>query len=245
MKILLLAGTGEATQLATALSALGHDVIASLAGATRTPKGMDCETRIGGFGGDAGFEAWLNEHRPDIVLDATHPFASRISHRTVRVCADRQLAYLQLLRPEWQADPAKGIHEVPDVAAVQAFLPPEARVFLATGRQTLLDFASLEDCYLICRQIDTPQRDFPFKNGMFLVGRPPFSAPDEKALFQRLDVNVLVVKNAGGQASYSKVEAAVELGVPVLMLRRPPQPDAPRVATVEEALRWVADLADH
>lgn len=245
MKILLLAGTGEATRLATALSAQGHHVIASLAGATRMPKGLDCETRSGGFGGDSGFVTWLLENAPDMVLDATHPFADKVSHRTARICAERNLPYVQVLRPAWVAEPDQGIHEVPDVAAVQAYLPEDARVFLATGRQTLMDFAPLQGCYLICRQIDAPQRDFPFKNGMFLVGRPPFSAPDEKALFMRLDVNVLVVKNAGGQASYSKIEAAKELGIPVLMLKRPVQPDAPKVETVEDALQWVANLADH
>lgn len=245
MKILLLAGTGEAGQLATALSAQGHGVIASLAGATRAPKGMDCQTRIGGFGGDAGFEAWLEDNRPDLVVDATHPFAIRVTTRTARICKERGLPYVQLLRPAWTVNPAMNQHEVKSVAEAQELIPEGSRVFLATGRQSLMDFAPLRDCFLICRQIDAPQRDFPFKNGMFLVGRPPFSAPDEKQLFQRLDVNVLVVKNAGGQASYSKIEAAAELGIPVIMFARPEPPDAPRVTTVEGAMQWVADLEDH
>lgn len=245
MKILLLAGTGEANRLADALVAAGYAVTASLAGATRMPRLLGCETRIGGFGGAEGFLTWLAEYRPDLVIDATHPFAHRISARSARLCAETNVPYLQLLRPPWQPDVAKNQREVASAAHVRALVPAGARVFLATGRQTLEDFAGFDDCHLICRQIDPPDGPFPFANGVFLVGRPPFSVEDERALFEELKIDWLIVKNAGGQASYSKIEAAADLNIPVLMLARPVQPECEKVACVEEALAWVARLADH
>ena len=84
--------------------------------------------------------------------------------------------------------------------------------------------------------------DFPFAGGRFLVGRPPFSVADEVALFTKLAVDVLVVKNAGGAASRTKLTAARQLGIPVLMIARPPTGNWAVVNDVEAALAWVAAL---
>ena len=95
---------------------------------------------------------------------------------------------------------------------------------------------------LLCRQIDPPDGPFPFPDGDWVIGRPPFSKEQEIALFEQLAVDWLVVKNAGGDASATKLEAARALQIPVAMIARPPQPDAPKVETVEEALAWVDGL---
>ncbi|PTX56073.1 precorrin-6A/cobalt-precorrin-6A reductase [Litoreibacter ponti] len=239
MKILLLAGTGEARDVARGLVARGHQVIASLAGATRAPKDLGCETRFGGFGGDAGFEAWLDRNPVDLVIDATHPFAHRITDRTARICAARGLGYAQLLRPAWEQRDGDRWTFIDHASEASDHISPGARVFLATGRQTLEQFAGLSQSYLICRQIDPPDGPFPFPNGEFLIGRPPFSVVDEVALFQRLKIDWLVVKNAGGEMSRSKLDAAREIGLRVLMLNRPAMPDAPKVDTVDALLEWV------
>ncbi|MCY4179658.1 MAG: cobalt-precorrin-6A reductase [Litoreibacter sp.] len=245
MRVLLLAGTGEAMQLAQALVDQGHQVLASLAGATRTPRPLPCETRVGGFGGADGFLQVLSEYEPDLVLDATHPFAHRISNRTIKICGAENVPYLQLLRPKWKADVSRQIFEVGNASAAREMTEEGARVFLATGRQTLQDFTNFQDCTLICRQIDPPDAPFPFPNGKYLIGRPPFSVQDEIALFKEEKIDILIVKNAGGAASYSKIEAAQELGIRTLMLARPEMSEAPRVETVEEALEWVDGHAHH
>ena len=95
---------------------------------------------------------------------------------------------------------------------------------------------------MICRQIDPPEGPFPFPGGEFLVGRPPFSVADEVALFSRLGVDVLIVKNAGGAASGTKLTAARQLGIPVLMIARPAVGDWPTVFSVDAALAWVRGL---
>lgn len=245
MEILLLAGTGEAAELARRLTRDRHVVISSLAGATRSPKAVAGQVRSGGFGGDAGFKAWLESHRPDLVIDATHPFAARVSMRSARICAQQGIAYLQLLRPPWPVLPARKQFEVNSVAEVRQLVPAGAVVFLATGRQTLDSFGAFSDCHLICRQIEPPEGPFPFVNGEFLVGRPPFSVEDEVALFKKLCVDWLIVKNAGGAASYSKIEAAGMLDIPVIFLARPVQPEAERVADIDGVMEWVARHAGH
>ena len=243
MTLLLLAGTREAQQIASALSDRGVAGIASLAGATRAPRDLGLPMRSGGFGGDEGFRNYLMDNGITAVLDATHPFAARITQRTARICAELSLPYCQLLRPGWQAGPGDRWVMIDQEEDAAAHIKPGATVFLATGRQTLDRFANLSSCRLICRQIDPPDREFPFENGEFLVGRPPFSVKQEMALFSRLGVDWLVVKNAGGMASASKLIAARQLALRVLMINRPPPPpDTFQVETVVEALAWVDAL---
>ncbi|SLN10908.1 Precorrin-6A reductase [Pseudoruegeria aquimaris] len=240
MKLLLLAGTGEARRLAERLSTCGGiEVIASLSGATRSPAPLPVPTRSGGFGGEGGQIKFIQKNGIGAVVDATHPFAHRISARSAALCAKLQIPYLQLLRPEWRAEPGDRWVQVGSGREAPAHIPPGARVFLAVGRQTLTEFESLTACHLICRQIDPPEGAFPFPNGEYHVGRPPFSVAQEEALFRRLRIDWLAVKNAGGEASRTKLVAARNLGLPVLMLARPPQPDAERVETVDAALGWI------
>lgn len=245
MKVLLLAGTAQARELASRLAESGHNVLASLSGATRAPLSQSVKTRVGGFGGEAGFRRFLADMKPDLVVDATHPFAIRITERTARVCRDLSLPYLQLLRPAWVPKPGETWIEIPDAEASRAYVQPGSRVFLATGRQTLEQFAVLSDCYLICRQIDPPDRPFPFPNGEFLVSRPPFTIAEEMDLFRKLKIDWLIVKNAGGEASRPKIDAMMQLGGGVLVLKRPTQPTSEKVETVSEAMHWIKARADH
>lgn len=236
--LLLLAGSGEARQIAADLHRSGVPAIASLAGATRHPEQLPLPTRIGGFGGADGFAAYLKENNITAVLDATHPFASQISQRSAKVAQQMGIPYLQFLRAEWQPGPGDDWVMLEREEQVAEHIPEGANVFLATGRQTLHRYANLAGRALICRQIDPPDRAFPFENGQFLIGRPPFSVDDEMALFQQRGIDWLVVKNAGGIPSRSKLDAARLLKIPVAVIRRPQQPDAPKTDSIKAALNW-------
>jgi len=89
-RVLILGGTAEARALATELATRpGYAVTSSLAGRLAEPARPAGETRIGGFGGVAGLVGWLRENGTDVLVDATHPFAARISARRVtRAAAD-------------------------------------------------------------------------------------------------------------------------------------------------------------
>ncbi len=239
--ILLLAGTGEARVIAAGLAQAGVPALASLAGATRDPRPLPLRTRIGGFGGAAGFLDVVAAEGITRVIDATHPFAARITARTARLCAGAGLPYLLVQRPPWVAGPGDDWIEIDREEDAAAHVPLGATVFLGTGRQGLERFAGLAGRTLICRQIDPPDGPFPFPGGRFLVARPPFSVAEETALFRDLGIDWLVVKNAGGAASATKLVAARQLGLPVLMIRRPPVPAGVAVVeTAEEALAWAA-----
>lgn len=238
MTLLLLAGTGEARLIAAGLAERGISAIASLAGATRDPAALPIPCRIGGFGGETGFRRFLEVENITAILDATHPFATRITVRTARIAAELGVPYLCLVRPEWRPGPGDRWIVIGSEGEAAAHLPAGATVFLATGRQTLARFDNLGDRRVYCRQIDSPEGKFPLKNGDYIIGKPPFSIEEEVALFRNLKIDALVVKNAGGKQSRAKLDAARKLGLPVLMIARPPMPEAPTVHDVVAALDW-------
>jgi precorrin-6A/cobalt-precorrin-6A reductase len=239
VKLLLLAGTSQARALAVRLAGDPRvEVIASLAGATRDPAPLPVKTRIGGFGGEREQEKYIKDNDIDAVIDATHPFAARISIRTQALCARLGLPYLQILRPGWCAQDGDNWRDVADAAAAARAIPPGAVVFLASGRQTLDAFTGREDAALYLRQIDPPSAPFPLPRGGYVIGKPPFPVADEVRLFKELGVDLLVAKDAGGRAG-AKLEAARALGLPVLMIRRPAQPPGDKAVSVEAALAWL------
>ncbi len=238
MRILLLAGTTEARLIAKAIAAAQLPAIASLAGATRTPMPLALPTRIGGFGGADGFRQFLITNAITAVLDATHPFASAISLRSAAICQAHGVPYMQFLRPAWtpgDGDTWTFLHTEADAAR---HIPPAARVFLATGRLSLSRFSDLAGRQLYVRVVDPPKDPFPYPPGSWVLGRPPFTLMQECDLMVRLGIDWLVVKNSGGSSSRAKLDAARDLGIPVAMLRRPPQPEGPKISTVSAAVSW-------
>ena len=241
--ILLLAGTSEARCLASALADRRIPATASLAGATREPASLALPTRIGGFGGAEGFAAYLDANRITAVIDATHPFAARITARTHAICSTRGLPLLRLERPAWTPGPGDRWTHVADESEAARLIPETATVFLATGRQSLPAWTALRARATYLRVIDPPAEPFPLP-GAYVAARPPFDSKAEADLFRRLAVTHLVVKDAGGADSRPKLDAARDLGLRVLILRRPPSPQGLRtVRTVDEALAWAVALS--
>lgn len=240
-RVLLLAGTGEARRLAGAL-APDHDVTASLAGATAAPTAYPCPVRIGGFGGAEGLQAYLRDEGVDAIVDATHPFAARISANAVAAAAAAGVALIRLARPPWTRRRGETWIEAPHLDAAAAALPAGARAFLATGRSSLAAFAGRTDCHLFLRVIDRPETPFPGA-GEYVVARPPFDEAAERALLSRLGATHLVVKNAGGVAGRTKLDAAALLGLPVIVVARPMEQSAAPEMAAEDITRWLAGFA--
>jgi precorrin-6A/cobalt-precorrin-6A reductase len=235
-QVLVLGGTGEARRLAAALVAEGVDVLSSLAGRVADPVLPEGRVRVGGFGGAEGLAAWLAEHRPRAVVDATHPFAAQITASAA--AAARDVPLLRLQRPGWTPGPGDDWRFVDSLAEAAAAVAGYASVFLTTGRQGVAAFAALPGRVLV-RSVDPPDEPLP-AGATLLLDRGPFSVADELALMREHAVDVVVTKDSGGHLTEAKLTAARELGVPVVLVRRPPlPPGVPTVATVEEALAWV------
>jgi precorrin-6A/cobalt-precorrin-6A reductase len=236
VRVLLLGGTTEARRLAGLMDG-EVTVITSLAGRTTDPLRPAGEMRIGGFGGVAGLSGYLRDERIDAVVDATHPFAATISGNAAEVCAASGVPLLILRRPGWTAGPGDEWHRVASLPEAAGMLPRLGRrVFLTTGRQGLAHFAGVGGCWFLARSVEPPSGAVP-RHLEVLLDRGPFTVAGERELITRHRVDVLVTKDSGG--SDAKLVAARELGIPVVMVNRPPSPDTATVSTADAAASWL------
>lgn len=243
MRVLILGGTGDASELAAKASTLpGVDVRVSLAGRTPQPLAIAGTVRIGGFGGSEGLTAYLRDEGIDLLIDATHPFAAQISMNAAAAAAELGLPRLMLVRPAWQSVPGDQWIEVDNMAAAADTLESQAkRVFLTIGRQQLAPFARLHEIWFLMRLINQPEPDAVVPQGLFLFAQGPFDLSSERQLLLQHEIDTIVTKNSGGSATYAKILAARELGLKVVMVRRPAIPPGSQVSDVEGAFAWLCD----
>lgn len=239
--VLVLGGTAEARELAALLHERGVAVVSSLAGRVARPRLPVGEVRIGGFGGPAGLAAWLQERRVAAVVDATHPFAERISASAAQACPAARVPLVRLERPGWCEQPGDRWHWVDDLPEAAALAPRlGTRVLLTTGRQGLAAFAGVEQAWFLVRCVDPPAPPLPRRHEL-LLDRGPYTLDGELRLIDRHGIDLVVSKDSGGSYTRAKLDAARERNLEVILVRRPPRPQVDAAASSAEALTWLAD----
>lgn len=246
--VLILGGTAEARAVAGLLHAEGIPVTTSLAGRVQNPALPVGEVRIGGFGGVDGLVRWLGSHRAAAVVDATHPFAQKISANAVQATAVTGIPMLSVRRHPWTPQPGDQWIDVPDIvgaADVVADLSaqrPGLKVFLTTGRQDVHVFSHIADAWFLIRLVDPPDHDVP-PHSAIMRSRGPYTLAGERELLRKNGIDVIVTKNSGGELVRAKLEAARELSLPVVMVARPAAGgNGLLVHTATEAAQWVGEL---
>ncbi|WP_327258453.1 cobalt-precorrin-6A reductase [Streptomyces sp. NBC_01240] len=243
--LLILGGTTEARQLAAELTGPGGDattrVTTSLAGRVARPRMPAGDVRVGGFGGPEGLADWLRTHGVDTVIDATHPFADTISANAAMAAKTTGTRLFALRRPGWTAGPGDRWHPADDLTHAAARLPALGRrIFLTTGRLGLAAFVTApgaDRLHFLVRSVEPPEPPLP-RHTDVLLDRGPYTVEGETALLRDHAIGVLVTKDSGGPATAAKLTAARNLGLPVVVVRRPPPPDGvPVVHDVPSALQ--------
>jgi precorrin-6A/cobalt-precorrin-6A reductase len=241
LRLLILGGTSEASSLARRVaSEPGIEAILSLAGATANPGFAPIPQRVGGFGGAEGLAAYIARERIGAVVDATHPFASRMSANAVAACRATGTPLIAFTRPPWTRMPGDRWIEVATIDEAVAALGAEPKtVFLTQGRLQLAAFARAPQHRYIVRAIDPPAEIGALPHCKLMLARGPFSLADELKLMRDERVTALVTKNSGGLATYPKIEAARALDIEVVVLRRPPAPEAETLDDLDAVLGWI------
>jgi precorrin-6A/cobalt-precorrin-6A reductase len=240
MKLLILGGTTEASRLAKAFAGrIDVAPVLSLAGRTENPVPPPIPFRVGGFGGVDGLVDYLRREKIAAVIDATHPFAAQMSAHAALACGELNLPLVVYTRPAWTNEAGDDWIEVPDMAAAVTALGEEPRrVFLTQGRLQLQEFAHAPQHTYIVRAIDAPDMSA-FPHHRLILARGPFELADEIALMREEKIEIIVTKNSGGSATHAKIEAARQLGLRVVIVKRPPGNGIAELYDLAKILGWI------
>ena len=222
-KVLLLGGVTEALALARQMQ---PGDIYSLAGLGRVPEDLPCQVRVGGFGGAEGMARFIADNAVQLVIDATHPYAAQISANAAAAAQLAGVPCWALRRPGWQAQAGDDWREVADWDELTHSLKSFRRPLFTLGREPLEHLEEIpEHQHWTVRCL---QEQAPTARAEIIGARGPFTLDSERALFERLGCDVLISKNSGSVATEPKLQVARELGLPVLVLRRPVLPPVDR-----------------
>lgn len=242
MAVLILGGTSEARALAAALDADGIAVTTSLAGVGAGSTALPGQTRVGGFGGPTGLAAWIGAQRVAAVIDATHPFASRISASAVHACTETSTPLLRLERPPWRERDGDRWHRVGNLGQAATAIPAlGSRVLLTTGRGDLAAFSGIDGAWFLIRCLSPPDPPLPARHEL-LIDRGPFTIEGELSLIDRHRIDLVVTKDSGGDQVIAKLVAARIRELPVIVVDRPPAQHSATVHSVAQARAWTSTL---
>lgn len=241
--ILILGGTAEAVEIARRVAGLpGTEVVYSLAGRTRAPTLPDCAVRTGGFGGADGLARYLAEGAIAAVIDATHPYAAQMAAHARLACGRAGVPLWKFLRPGWEKPPGARWLEAADIEAAARLIDGRfRRVFLSIGSDDLAAFSGVADAWFLVRTVDVPDAKLPLPAYRLVSARGPFGPENERALLRGHRIDALVTRNSGGTATEAKLHAAAALGIPVVMIARPPPPPGICYDTTERLLAALRD----
>lgn len=243
-RILILGGTGEGTELARRL-ARRKDLtsIYSFAGRVTRPRSPEGAVRVGGFGGVEGLISYLLRENITTVVDATHPFSVMISRNVEAACARLRLPLIAFTRPAWLQQKDDLWYEVATFEDAASVVDArKGRVFLSIGRQEVGSFRACYDAWFLIRAIEEPTGKLP-QHYQVLLQRGPFDLKEDLQLLQNYSIDYIVSKNSGGSGTYTKIEAARLLGIPVVMVKRPAKHTVSVVETVDEVVSALSELS--
>jgi len=239
-RVLILGGTPEATALAERLAKRNEiEPVLSLAGRTKNPRVPDVALRQGGFGGAEGLAAYLRSESIDALVDATHPFAAIMAGNAAVAEKEADCPRLKLLRPAWEKTSEDSWLKANDSTDAARLIPEGARVLLTVGHKEVAPFSTRADAWYLVRLIEAPPKPLPLPNHDVLLARGPFGLAEERRLIADKRIDCLVTKNSGGAGMESKLLAARDAAISVIMIERPIPPAGPLVSSVEDAIDWL------
>ena len=243
-KVLLLSGASEGPVLARALLDAGFTVSATVTTAEGKAHLFGAMQQaltvlVGGFT-EASLTDFLAQGGADLVLDATHPFAVRITRMASAVCTALRVPYVRYQRPDWE--PPEGTVYATSYAEAAALLPTlGTRVMLTIGAKQLKYFAGLHDRLTLFARILPAVASLP--QAHILCLRPPFSQDFNRSILREYRIDVLLTKASGVEGGVvEKVLAAHDLAITTLMIRRPPEDGLPTVSTIAAAVQACRDF---
>ena len=240
VNILILIGTGDGLQLAKELGLRAEfNVHIFVDKRSRFRSNLKVAGEISSLRNEEFFLRFLIENGIEALIDASHPFDNETTELCKRVSKLADIKLTHFLRPPWTPtidDNWTGVRTLDEAAKS---IPEGSNVFIATGRIGLEKFSKLTSSRFFIRRLGKVKLKCPLDNGKFIYGDPPFSLKDEISLFRSLKIDILVIKNVGGEGSFTKVEAARAMNISVIMIERPQKPWVNGIDIIPGIFKWM------
>lgn len=244
-EIIVFAGTTEGCDISNFLAEHQIHVLACVAtdyGSKSLKENEYLEIHAGRLT-ELEMEALLNEKKPEMVLDATHPYAAEVTENIRTACQNTGLEYRRVLR-EAGAYQDQAVY-VPDTQAAIEFLEgTEGNILLTTGSKELGKYTALSDAgeRIYARVLSLPSvmetcKGYGFE-GKHLIGmQGPFSMELNAAMLRQFDCKYLVTKDTGKAGGFQeKIDAALSCGTVPVIIGRPLKEEGLSVAECRHML---------
>lgn len=249
--ILVLAGTSEGRKTASSLTMAGFKTLAT----TVSEYGAQLLRESGVQNVLAGplererLSYMLGENNIRAVVDATHPYAVNITRMTMEICVKMKIPYIRLERPACEVPSDPLVIKAPDLdKALDGALSIGKVLFSTLGSKNLarvVQRAASEGVRVIARVLPDPEvlaecRNMGLKPDQIIAAQGPFSRALNRELFRAYGATVIITKESGGSGGVdTKIFAALDLGIPVVVWMRPRLDYPVLVSSPEEAVQEV------
>lgn len=230
--VFIFSGTTEGRSLATWLASKGvmvHVRVATDYGADVMEPNDNIDVQVGSCGGAEGIAKVISENMYEIVVDATHPYATTVSKHIREGCQRAGAEYIRLRREDSDVsdDDIVTVDNVSD--AVDYLKDREGVILAATGSKELDRYTSIPDYRerVVARVLSTMESvkravELGFEGRNLICAQGPFTEDINYATLKQIDARYLVTKDSGTVGGYEeKVRAARRAGVTVVLVRKP------------------------
>ncbi len=240
INILILVGTGDSLKVANELCLRAEfKVYIFLDKRSRFRSNSKVAGEISSLRNEEFFHRFLIENGIKFLIDASHPFDKESTELCKRVSKLADIKLTHFLRPPWTPTIDDNWTSVRTLDEAAKSIPEGSNVFIATGRIGLEKFSKVTSSKFFIRRLGKVKMHCPLSNGKFIYGNPPFSLKDELSLFRSLKIDILVIKNVGGEGSFTKVEAARAMNISVIMIERPQKAWVNGIDIIPGIFKWM------
>jgi precorrin-6A/cobalt-precorrin-6A reductase len=233
MNLMVMAGTREGGEIIKKLASLGYfNIVAT----TTTRYGAELARSAGALevisrplDGEEMVDI-IETKNIDILVDATHPFAAEATRNAIKSAQSTGIIYTRFERPPIKIpehDLVQKVHSF-DEAVSKVLELPKGRILHLAGVMTLHHLIERIDPQRIVARVlpsvysvqKCLELGLPAENIIAMQGT--FSKDFNRALMKEYEVSLVVTKESGAiGGTPSKIQAALRLGIPVVLVMRP------------------------
>ncbi|WIV11804.1 precorrin-6A reductase [Proteiniborus sp. MB09-C3] len=227
--ILVLSGTSDGRKIIELLTNMGYPVIASTAteyGGMLVESDKNITEIISRRLEKTDMEKLIRKKDIKYIVDATHPYADKVSKNAMAASKSMGIQYLRFEREGHVYD---GVHYFPDYNSAVLYLKEtQGNILLTTGSNNLQAFtSSLDISRLYARVLPTHSvvkkcEELGLLPKQIIAVQGPFTKELNKAIYCNYNIRHMVTKDSGDVGgTKEKVIGAIEAGVNVVMIQRP------------------------